>query len=172
MAMTKTMEWLKARAPGFDHLSSHEQSAIADFPLLWSLFENRILGTEGNAGNICAAVDAWSQAGTLDAAVVDPELAYFRDRYYAAGAFTYHFDSLHLRGNRDREPLVRAVIDGSDNDERRRVTAVLIIVFRYRNNLFHGVKWQYKLEGQLGNFTAANNALMKVLERHGALADG
>jgi hypothetical protein len=53
-----------------------------------------------------------------------------------------------------------------------RIAAVLIIVFRYRNNLFHGVKWQYKLEGQLGNFSAANDALMKVLERHGALADG
>lgn len=170
--MTKTMEWLKAWAPGFDRLSGDEQSAISDFPLLWSLFENRILNTEGNAGNICAAVAAWSQAGTLDAAILDPELAYFRDRYYANGAFTYHFDNLHLRGNRDREPLVRAVMEGSVNDNLSRATAVLIIVFRYRNNLFHGVKWLYKLEGQLGNFTAANTVLMKVLERHGALADG
>jgi len=170
--MTKTMEWLKARAPGFNHLSGGEQSAIADFPLLWSLFENRILNTEGNAANICAAVDAWSQAGSLDAAILDPELAYFRDRYYAAGAFTYHFDNLHLRGNRDREAVVRAVLEGSDNDDRSRAATVLIIVLRYRNNLFHGVKWQYKLEGQLGNFTAANNALMKVLECHGALTNG
>jgi hypothetical protein len=45
-------------------------------------------------------------------------------------------------------------------------------VFRYRNNLLHGVKWQYKLQGQLGNFTTANDVLMRVLERHGALADG
>ncbi|WP_456816816.1 hypothetical protein [Bradyrhizobium sp. USDA 4520] len=116
-------------------------------------------------------MDAWSQAGTLNAAILDPELSYFRQRYYADRDFTYHFDNLHLRGNRDREPLVRAVLDGSDNADQSRAATVLIIVFRYRNNLFHGVKWQYKLEAQLGNFTAANNALMKVLERHGALAD-
>lgn len=67
---------------------------------------------------------------------------------------------------------MRAVIDGSDKDPCSRMAAVLIIVFRYRNNLFHGVKWQYKLQGQLGNFTTANDVLMKVLERHGALADG
>jgi hypothetical protein len=63
------------------------------------------------------------------------------------------------------------VIDGSDSDARSRVAAVLIIVFRYRNNLFHGVKWLYKLKGQLGNFSTANDVLMKVLEQHGALAN-
>jgi hypothetical protein len=169
--MTNTMKWLKAKAPGFDHLSGEEQSAIADFSLLWSLFENRILNTVGNAANICSAVEAWHNAGTLDDAAFDAELAYCRERYYHRGTFTDHFGHLHFR-NPDRETLVRAVIDGSDNDPRNRLAAILIIVFRFRNNLFHGVKWQYKLAGQLDNFTTANAVLMKVLERHGALADG
>ncbi len=171
VAMTKAMEWLKANAPGFNLISKDEQNALADFSLLWSLFESRVLNTKGNVTNICDAVEAWHSAGTLDAAAFEEELAYFRKRYYADGDFTYHFDHLHFR-KPDREALVRAVIDGSNDDPRSRVAAVLIIVFRYRNNLFHGVKWQYKLEGQIGNFTAANNILMKMLERHGALADG
>lgn len=169
--MTKTMEWLKAKAPGFNHLSKDEQTAIADFSLLWSLFENRILNTAGNAANICAAVETWHNAGTLDAEAFDTELAYCRHRYYDQGTFTDHFGHLHFR-NPDREALVRAVIDGSDNDPRNRLAAILIIVFRFRNNLFHGVKWQYKLVGQFGNFTAANAILMKVLEQHGELTDG
>lgn len=169
--MTKIMEWLEARAPGFNHLSPDEKSAIADFSLLWSLFEARVLNTMGSASAICNAVDAWQKAGVLDPAFLDEQLAYLRERYFANGDFTHHLDHLHLRNN-DREPLVRAVINGSDNDPRNRVSAVLIIVFRYRNNLFHGVKWQYKLAGQLGNFTTANAILMKVLERHGALAEG
>jgi len=169
--MEKTKKWLTERAPGFKHLSKEEQGAISNFTLLWGLFESRILNTEGNASTICDMVDSWSQAGTLDAAMLDPELARFRDRYYSDEAFTYHFDNLHLRGPRDREPLVRGVIDGSDNDKRNSTVAVLIIILRYRNNLFHGVKWQYMLADQLGNFTSANNALMKVLERHGSLAE-
>jgi hypothetical protein len=169
--MTKSMKWLQAKAPGFNHLAKDEQAAITDFALLWSLFESRVLDTEGNVKAICGAVEAWQETGRLDADAFNAELGYFRQRYYADGAFTYHFDHQHLR-NPDREALVRAVIDGSDNDPCSRMAAVLIIVFRYRNNLFHGVKWQYKLQGQLGNFTTANNVLMKVLERHGALADG
>jgi hypothetical protein len=51
------------------------------------------------------------------------------------------------------------------------MTAILIIVFRYRNNLFHGVKWHYRRHGQLANFIVANEILMKVLERHGKLAE-
>ena len=75
--MTEIIAWLKTRAHGFNLLSDKEISAISEFALLWSLFEARILNTEGSARAICDAVDAWRQAGTLDAAMLDPELAYF-----------------------------------------------------------------------------------------------
>lgn len=169
--MTDIIDWLRAKAHGFNHLSNEEVNAISDFSLLWALFESRLLNTEGSARAICDVVDGWQQHGTLDAASLDPELGYFRQRYFANGAFTDHFDHLHLRRN-DQEVLIRGVINGSDNHPRNRVVAVLIIIFRYRNNLFHGVKWQYKLADQLGNFTTANAVLMKVLETHGALAEG
>ena len=169
--MTEIIEWLKAKAPGFNHLSNEEVSAISDFSLLWSLFEARILDTEGSTSAFCDVVNAWQNAGTLDAQSLNLELAYFRQRYFANGAFTDHFKHLHLRKN-DQEELIRAVIDGGNNDPRDCVTAVLIIVFRYRNNLFHGVKWQYKLADQHRNFIAANEVLMKVLDGYGALAEG
>lgn len=169
--MTQIIDWLRAKAHGFANLSKEEVSAISDFSLLWALFEARLLNTNGSASSICDMVDRWQKDGTLDAPSFDPELGYFRQRYFANGAFTDHFDHLHLRKN-DQETLVRAVIDGSGNDPRERVAAVLIITWRYRNNLFHGVKWQYELADQLGNFTAANAILMKVLDRHGALLGG
>ena len=87
------------------------------------------------------------------------------------GDVTHHFHDLRLREN-DRPDIVRAVIDGTNNDPRDRVATILIIVLRFRNNLFHGVKWQYQLAGQLSNFTNANNILMKALEQHGELAAG
>ena len=130
--ITKVIGWLRAKVPGFNHLSGDEQSAISDFSLLWGLFESRILDTEGSAAAKGNAVDAWQKAGMLDASSLDSELACFRQRYFADGDFTYHFEHLHLRKN-DQEALVRAAIDGSDNDPRNRVAAVLIIVFRYRN---------------------------------------
>lgn len=162
------MEWLIAKAPGFSLLSKHEQDAIADFTLLWSLFEARILNARGNAETICNAVEKWRVAGALDAGAFATEIAYFQKRYFAQGDFTHHFGHLHLRPP-DREQMVRSVLDGSNSEPRDLVATMLIIIYRYRNNLFHGLKWQYELKGQLGNFSAANDALMKILEKYGAL---
>jgi hypothetical protein len=52
---------------------------------------------------------------------------------------------------------------------RSALAVVLIIIYRYHNNLFHGVKWEYLLAGQLDNFNHANNVLMKLIERYGGL---
>lgn len=162
------MEWLRERAPGFDQLSENERSAITDFSLLWSLFEAQILASHGNAGRIRNVVKKWHGAEILDAETYDAELDYFRSRYFANGDVTYHFQHLLLREN-DQPELVRTVMDGSNIDPSDRVAAILIIIYRYRNNLFHGNKWQYHLSDQLDNFTHANSVLKKVLEKHGQL---
>lgn len=169
--MVEVMQWLEERAPGFAQLSDGERGAIVEFTFLWSLFESRVLDTAGSAARICTAVNTWREHGGIDAAICNEELAYFRERYFADGEFTYHFEHLHLR-NGDREPLVRQVLDGSNGEPGDCLAAVLIIVLRYRNNLFHGIKWQYKLAGQFENFTHANSVLRKVLEQHGRLAEG
>lgn len=62
------------------------------------------------------------------------------------------------------------MLDGSNNDPRDRLLTVLMIVWRFRNNLFNGEKWAYPLQDQLANFTPANAILMRLLERHGQLA--
>jgi hypothetical protein len=164
-----SMQWLLARAPGFQALPEEDRDAIFIFTFLWSLFEAQVMGNFARANLIRAKVDEWSAAGTLDVDQYDGELAYFRQRYFANGEFTHHFAHLHLR-RADQPDLVRSVLDGSNNDARDCLLTVLTIVWRFRNNLFHGEKWSYRLEGQLANFTHANAALMRILERHGQLA--
>ncbi len=163
-----SLNWLEEKAPGFAGLSDNEREAIVVFPLLWSLFEAQLLNSAGNANRIKQVVDKWDQEGALDACKFTEELSYFRERYFEDGNFTYHFNQLWLRAN-DKPALVRSVINGSNNTPQDIVTAVFIIIMRFRNNLFHGVKWQYELIGQLENFTHSNNVLMKVLEQYGQL---
>ncbi len=164
-----SMQWLLAKAPGFQSLPEQDRAAIFNFTFLWSLFEAQIMGNFARADLICAKVDEWRAAGTLDAEQYDGELAYFRQRYFAEGVFTHHFPHLNLRPADQRE-TVRSVLDGSNNNPRDRLLTVMMIVWRFRNNLFHGEKWAYHLEGQLQNFTHANAILMRLLERHGQLA--
>jgi hypothetical protein len=45
-----------------------------------------------------------------------------------------------------------------------KLTALFIIVYRLRNNLFHGSKWAYSFKGQLENFTHAGTVLMRAIE--------
>lgn len=166
---TMSMQWLLAKAPGFQALPEADRAAIFHFTFLWSLFEAQVMGNFARADLICSKVDAWRNAGTLDADQYGAELAYFRQRYFADGALTYHFAHLHLRPA-DQPAVVQSVIDGSNNDPRDRLLTVLMIVWRFRNNLFHGEKWSYQLQGQLPNFTQANAVLMRLLDRHGQLA--
>lgn len=158
-------KWLEEKVPGYAALPGPDRDAIKSFALLWSLFESKLMGNEANARSIAQAVDRWEADGVLGAELYDAEFAYFRDRYFQNGELTSRFDNLQLR-RQDMPDLVAACIRGHAGSPRDRVLTTLIIVWRYRNNLFHGEKWAYDLQGQLINFSRANAVLMRVLERH------
>ncbi|MGD9670791.1 MAG: hypothetical protein AB7U75_17385 [Hyphomicrobiaceae bacterium] len=154
------VEWLQLTVPGFDDLSEAERAAIRDFAMLWSLFEGTVLGARGNTGALVAMVDRLHERGAVDLATLGAAVAHFRDRYYANGGFTPAFDQhLHFRNN-DHRPLAEAFVSGATNDPAEMLKGLLIIVYRLRNNLFHGVKWTYRIQGQLENFRHANVILM------------
>ncbi|HIE1295133.1 hypothetical protein [Burkholderia contaminans] len=162
-------QWLEARAPGFVDLPEPDRRAIFDFAFLWSLFEAQIMGNFARADGIREQVDAWAANGTLEAHLYDAELAYFRNRYFADGALTCHFPHLNLRPT-DHPALVHAVIESTNDAPRDRMLTLLMIVWRLRNNLFHGSKWAYELRDQRENFRHANGVLMRMLDRHGQLS--
>lgn len=111
----------------------------------------------------------WQEQGLLTEQTFKDELAYFRSRYCEDGKFTYHFDHLHLRAG-DKPDLVKRALKGETADLSELAAAVLIIVYRFRNNLFHGIKWAYQIQGQLENFNHANAVLIQALELHEAAA--
>lgn len=159
------INWLQEKAPGFRDLTGDERSAIMHFSLLWSLFEARALDTHGNAKTILAVAEQWANTGLLTNESFNPELAYFRNRYYVNGGFTCHFDSLNF-GGADKQDLVKRVLKNGAADLAEVAAALLIIVYRFRNNFFHGVKWAYEIHGQFENFSHANSVLMQAIELH------
>ena len=133
------------------------------FSFLWSLFEFEVLNRHGDVTAIVAVARGWMNAGLLADDSFERQMAYFRARYYRDGEFTYHFGQLNLR-NGDRRDLVQKVLMNDATDRSEIVAALLIIVYRFRNNLFHGEKWAYRLQGQNANFKHANIALMQAIE--------
>lgn len=133
------------------------------FSLLWSLFEGEVLNAAANVNMIEQTVCRWSQAGVLTTQTFAAAAAYFKERYYADGAFTYRFDRLYLERSGNPQ-VVRNVLSGQDAALESTVSALLFIVFRYRNNLFHGEKWEYQLQEQEQNFSNANEVLVRAIE--------
>ena len=165
-----TVQWLENNAPGFQSLLPAEREAIAQFLFLWSLFENEALGGRGNWNTIKHLVTTWGNNALLSDATFSIEILYFRNRYYENGEFTYRLDHLHFE--RSGNPrVVFDVLSGKQNEPHNICEAVLLIVFRLRNNLFHGEKWVYELREQDENFTHANSTLIQAIELNRRAAD-
>ena len=157
------IRWLEQKAAGFGALTEPERSAPMHFSLLWSYFEAEALHTNGSSNAVAAWIRNLSAHGKLDTAAFSTALDYFKSRYFSAGSFTHHFDSLNLRAN-DSPELVRAVLSGNNPDPVDSVVALFIVIYRFRNNYFHGPKWAYNLQDQLSNFNVANDSLMIAMD--------
>lgn len=162
------IDWLCVHAPGFKELSNEEREAIFHFSLLWSFFEAESLGTNASANAILSLTQSWASQGRLKLEPFENSLVYFRSRYFANSAPTEHLYGLSLRAN-DSPGLVHSMLRGEALPPSDTVAALLIVVYRLRNNLFHGAKWAYGIRGQIGNFNHANAVLMAALETQGYL---
>ena len=156
-------EWFKLNAPGYSSLRQEELEAIKDFSLLWSLFEAQLLNSQASANSIEAKVNSLNQTRPFDERDFSIYKTYFVDRYTEINQVNNNFTNLHLRVN-DKPDLIRDVLEGRVNSINNVVTAMLIIIYRYRNNFFHGVKLDYEFKGQQDNFQTANSLLMKMMD--------
>jgi hypothetical protein len=76
------------------------------------------------------------------------------------------FDQLHFR-EMDRRDLVAAVLQRSDDSIQSKVLALVLITYRLRNNLFHGLKVITLLNHQKDNLAHATNVLQVLMPYSG-----
>ncbi|MGE4501229.1 MAG: hypothetical protein AB7C96_12845 [Hydrogenovibrio sp.] len=159
----ETSAWLSRKVPEFANLEPDEKNAIYDFSLLWSFFEGSKLNCNCNVKEIRRFVSQLNQRGRIDSFNIDKYVQYLQTRYYVDGRLTDHYKKLYL----ERSGNPAEVLEMLCNE--RCSTAVqligcLVVVFRLRNNLFHGEKWQYQIQGQLKNFQYANDFLRNIMD--------
>lgn len=159
------LSWLNAFEPGAHDLRGDEISSVTQFALMWGLFEDQVCQKSASVRCFRKRVQQWSDAGILQLEQFDPYLEYFQNRYLGDGEPNHRFEQLRIRNSEERE-RVAAVLKGENRNAVDIVTAALAIVYRYRNNLFHGLKWVYALHGQAENFVVANRILAQSLETH------
>jgi hypothetical protein len=159
------MSWLEKSQPGFDRVGDEERGAIRDFCLLWSLYEGTLLDASGSARAIIADTESLKETGRLHLDPIKAPIEYFLSRYFDGRELTHAYAMLYLRQS-DQPDMVERVVRRQSQDEREILSAILIIVLRLRNNLFHGMKWAYGIQDQFRNFHNANRVLMAVMDMH------
>jgi|TARA_R100000501_G_C2571239_1_gene78032 hypothetical protein len=157
--------YLEKKGMGYENLSESERKAISHFALIWSLFEAQLLQENASARKIVEKSAEWMEADGLDEFFVEDMLNYFKARYIEDGEFNYRFDHLHLRPN-DNEQLVKDVLLGQEVELKNKLACCLIIVLRFRNNYFHGIKWAYQFREQKDNLESSCCLLTWCLDRY------
>lgn len=158
-------EKVSALAPGLTDLSNGERAALADFAICWTVFESRLFDCSVNAARIKEKVEGWLGASEVSNDWFAAHLDYFKERYTKDGDIGDRFRHLHLRENDDPD-LVRHVLVGEDQVVASQLTACLIVVYRYRNNFFHGHKWAYQFRDQQQNLEHATDLIIQCTSRY------
>jgi hypothetical protein len=166
--MVTTSKWLAANlienGNSWSNLSKSEKIAIRDFPVLWAMFESRILDDRGrpNASPVYIS-NAVRDLGEFDlGGKVRDASRYFHNRYSQNNFINVHWDGLSVMGE-NNQMAVKDGLGAEDNNPRACLLAVLLVINRLRNNFLHGAKARYAFSGQYENFKHANNTLMDTI---------
>jgi hypothetical protein len=142
-------------------LNEESLSEIKDFSLIWNVFEGRVCNNNFSIAEVQQRIVERKFIADSFAS----HLQYFKNRYINAGETNERFEFLYFRPN-DRREFVRRVLLNELTDIGDVLLAIVIIIYRFRNNLFHGLKDIQVIDQQHTNFETANSFLMIFLDQY------
>lgn len=158
--------YLFHRVPGYADLGDDERKAIQEFSLLWSAFEGSVFEKRAEVGRLLALAEDLEAAQQLvDMKPFEGPLKFWSDRYFPGGQESHHWSSLHMdRTTKKNYRLAVDVLTGAERLPVHVLQALLLIVYRLRNNLFYGEKWAYGIARQRSNFEHACAVMMAMMD--------
>lgn len=157
------IEWIQGYINKRIDISSLDN--IRNFSLFWNVFESTVCRNQANANSICSKVDELVNKRNFNFQDYRESYDYFKNRYTTSGKVNYEFNSLGFK-RPDKKELVQEVLESDNPSKQNIIKALLIIVYRLRNNLFHGKKSMKALNSQIDNFKITNKLLAMVIEQY------
>jgi len=163
------VNWFSQFSASGTPIDASELQPILEFTLIWNLFERETCDRFVRITAVRDHVNRASNRGQLHREAFEPYLSFFRSRYPSYNEEEFLADHLlsgrrrHVAGDLEDIALLRDVLAGISTDTNNVVYALLFIVYRVRNNLFHGEKDVYTLHLQRDLFEAINSLLSTYL---------
>lgn len=156
----ETLQWINEKF--HSNLTNDDLNSVNDFLLLWSIFEKQACNNQGNIDCILRFVE--NNYERMDYDVINPIFHYFSNRYIQNGQITHRFQYLRLPNDRLHD-FVSGTLMSQESTNLDKLKACLLIVFRFRNNLFHGEKNILTINNQIDNFSNSNELIKHLIER-------
>lgn len=158
-------EWIAQNTRGGTKLSPEAREAVASFTTMWNFFESTLCENHASVAAFERACERLEpdhiSASTIQA--LEECLTFWRFRYRTPDGFGHRFENLYFRPN-DRRTHVESVLEENSASLKDKLLALMSIVYRLRNNLFHGLKTLDMLNDQVQNLATASRCLAAVLE--------
>lgn len=159
-------EWFSKNIRGATKLKADAKRIVTYFTILWNIFEGIICDTNASVDKIKKVIKNMTIESEFDESI-DKSLSYYRDRYLDNGEtnqlFEGLFNGLKIKNTNYKE-LIKKVLKSERVNINDKLLALLIVVYRIRNHLFHGTKSVDKWNDQGENISQANFVLSIVLE--------
>ncbi|MBG7622100.1 hypothetical protein I5R65_21720 [Herbaspirillum sp. AP02] len=145
-------------------LQESEKEAARSFSIYWGFFEGQVCGSSASPARMMVVAQYVIENDEYKPDLTKNTLAYFKHRYTGGEQQDAEFRDLRFR-NRERryEELVHQVLRDDEASDELQLAACLLVILRYRNNLFHGMKWTKNLQGQEQNFVKSLDLMMYIL---------
>jgi hypothetical protein len=156
--------WLRSNLRGYSELGDEIRPAILYFSVAWSLFEYRAIG----GGDIRQGLNAFvADQIPLDAEMrpFAPAIQHFIKQYVKEGDTNDAFDSL-VKNNPGYDKDISPALLGKDSSSRGQILALLYTIYCLRNNMVHGLKWEWGYQNQLENLDESIGVLNVLLDEY------
>lgn len=157
--------WLNANIADAAYLDENALVALRNFTLMWNLFEGLLCNTKATVSTFDRLVKELP-SNSHQISSLNTAFAYYRQRYTHNGCTNARFDQLHFRSN-DKKEIVAATLLSENPTMQELGFALLVIIYRLRNNLFHGLKSFDQLNDQAENLNRAAEGLAAFMKLHG-----
>lgn len=144
--------------------SINDIEEIMNFALLWNMFEGRIFGKYIKKSGIDEKTP--KIAKYIKEEVIDDAFSYFKNRYVEEEEGKYKFKHLYLDRTLNKTAIetIYETLKVNSCMKEEKVKIILYIIYRLRNNLFHGEKEAYELYAQNEMFGVCNSFIIECLK--------
>lgn len=159
-----TIDRIKEQLTCYEDSNDFLQSRrfLFEFAVIWNLFEMKKMGNHASIFYVSDFVERFQNIENINVTEI---FEYFKNRYTNSTDNVNLFKALRWRDKeKDKKDETHKILILENPTDKDKIKAVLYIIFRLRNNLFHGEKNILTIEQQRETFNLVNSFLLDILE--------